>query len=183
MSTKPQRLDGPRANPVARYLAGVIGFALFAIAAVSFRELWLRNSSSTTWDSWVEPVMTTIGEATYQPWMLPSGIFISVVGVILVWLSLRPRTRTHHQVQSTASMWMRPVDIARLLTFTARSVPGVSSAHSRVNSTTATITYMCRDDQAVLHEDVKKAATTRLDELGLKMHLQIQQREENEGQR
>lgn len=183
MSTKPRRVDGPRATPAARYLAGAIGFALLAIVAVAVRELWLRNSSSTTWGSWVEPVMNTIGEATYQPWMLPCGIMISVIGIIIIWLSLRPRTRTHHQVQSTASMWMRPVDIARLLTFTARSVPGVSSAHSRVNSTTATISYTCRDNQPDLHEDVKKAAKMRLSELGFTVSLRVQQHEKNEGRR
>lgn len=182
MSAKPRQVTGLRAQPVARYVAVAIGLTLWVGAAVCIRELWLRNSSSNTWESWIEPILTTIGEKTYQPWMLPGGIIISTLGVIVTWLALRPRTRTHHQVASAASIWLRQVDIARVLTFTTRSVPGVSTAHSRVNSKTATIFFQSRDSRVTLPQEIEKAATARLKELGLAMPIRVEQQASNRAQ-
>ncbi|WIM73080.1 hypothetical protein QP028_05225 [Corynebacterium suedekumii] len=54
----------PRATPVARYVAVLIGAALLSLAVVCGRELWLRNAEASDWESWVHPVVMTVGDAT-----------------------------------------------------------------------------------------------------------------------
>ena len=119
--------DTPRATPLARYVAILIGLALLVLAVICGREIWLRNSPSIHWDSWVEPIVMTIGDATYEPWMLPAGFLAIGLGALLVWSAFRPRHRTHRRIRAAAPVWMRPVDISRTLCAAARTVPGVAT--------------------------------------------------------
>ncbi|SMG23194.1 hypothetical protein SAMN06295981_1269 [Corynebacterium pollutisoli] len=163
----------PRATPLARYVAIIIGLALLATAIVCGREIWLRNSTSIHWDSWVEPIIMTIGDATYQPWMLPAGAVAGVLGTLLVWVALRPRTYTHRAVRSEASLWMRPVDISRLLSATARRVPGVTTAATRLSGSTAHVSVTGhRDDLAPL---VDAALAHTVSALGLGLSVRVRQ--------
>ena len=125
--------DTPRATPLARYVAILIGLALLVLAVICGREIWLRNSRSIHWDSWVEPIVMTIGDATYEPWMLPAGFLAIGLGALLVWSAFRPRHRTHRRIRAAAPVWMRPVDISRTLCAAARTVPGVATAAGRVS--------------------------------------------------
>lgn len=163
----------PRATPVARYVAVLIGAALLSLAVVCGRELWLRNDDDADWRSWVDPAVMTVGEATFQPWMLPAAVVAILVAVILVWIAVRPRTRTHRQVASSAGVWMRPVDIARMLTATARTVPGVSSAHSQVSGSSATVTVATHSGRTDVTEAVPAALAPLIDDLGLDLTLRV----------
>jgi len=166
--------DIPRATPLARYVAILIGLALLVVAVLCGREIWLRNSRSIDWEPWADPIFRTIGNATYQPWMLPAGVIAAVLGVLLVWSAFRPRTRTHRRVQSTAPVWMRPVDVSRMLCAAARTVPGVASAASHVSGDTAHVSVTGhREDLAPL---VDVALTPLLDSLGVGLTLQVRQR-------
>lgn len=168
----------PRATPSTRYVAIIIGLALLATAIVCGREIWLRNSNSIHWDPWVEPIIMTIGNATYQPWMLPAGSVVGVLGALLVWAALRPRSYTHRAVRSEASLWMRPVDISRLLSATARRVPGVTTAATRLSGSTAYVSVTGhRDDLAPL---VDAALTDTVSALGLGLSVRVRQEETNE---
>jgi len=59
----------------------------------------------------------------------------------------------------TASMWMRPVDIARLSSATARRVPGVASAQTSADSKKAKVTVNGDTDDAELQGRVETAVT------------------------
>lgn len=163
----------PRATPVARYVAVLIGSALLSLAVVCGRELWLRNAEDSDWESWVDPVVMTVGDATFQPWMLPAAVVAVLVALVLVWISVRPRTRTHRRVASSAGVWMRPVDIARMLTATARTVPGVSSAHSQVTGASATVTVATHSGRDDVAESVPASLAPLIDELGLDLTLRV----------
>ncbi|MDO5671170.1 MAG: DUF6286 domain-containing protein [Corynebacterium sp.] len=167
----------PRANPVARFVAIVIGLALLVLAVICGREIWLRNSRSIDWDTWVDPIVMTIGNATYQPWMLPTGAAFLVLGALLVWAAFRPRTRTHRMlrpVDAATSVWMRPVDIARMLGAAARAVPGVATAAARVSGSTAHVSVTGHHpDLAPLVDAALQPLITRL---GLEVTLKVRQR-------
>lgn len=179
----------PRAHPWARHAAVIIGLVLLIVALVCARELWLRNSSSIHWESWVNPIVGTIGNATYQPWMLPAGFGAFLLGVFLLGVALRPRTRTHRALAPTvvatpgASTWMRPVDIARLLSATALTVPGVSNAASHVAGRTATVSVAARIPDADLSPEVETTLTALLAELGLDVTLRVRRRSSEEAKR
>lgn len=165
----------PRATPWARPAAVLIGVLLLAVSVVCVREVWLRNSRTNHWESWVEPLVETVGNTTYQLWMLPAGIVAVLLGLFLVWVAFRPRTRTHLSVGRGAAVWMRRVDIARMLSATARTVPGVATAASRVNGRTATVSITGRSPDANLSPAVAAVLSPLLGELGLDLTLRVRQ--------
>lgn len=166
--------DTPRATPLARYVAILIGLALLVLAVICGREIWLRNSRSIHWDSWVEPIVMTIGDATYEPWMLPAGFLAIGLGALLVWSAFRPRHRTHRRIRAAAPVWMRPVDISRTLCAAARTVPGVATAAGRVSGGSAQIFVTGhREDLAPL---VDAALAPVVTSLGLDLTVKVRQR-------
>ncbi|QGU03727.1 DUF6286 domain-containing protein [Corynebacterium comes] len=173
----------PRANPWARYAAVFLGLILLAVAVVCARELWLRNSRSIHWESWVNPIVMTIGNATFQPWMLPAGLGALLLGGFLVWVAVRPRTRTHRAVASEASVWMRPVDIARMLSGAALAVPGVATAASHVSGRSATVSITTGFGDADLSPAVDATLTPLLADLGLDLNLRVRRRPLEEANR
>ncbi|GAB2501652.1 hypothetical protein CATRI_01945 [Corynebacterium atrinae] len=164
--------DTPRATPLARYVAVVIGLLLIAVAVVCGRELYLRTADNAQGHSWVDPVVMTIGNATFQPWMLPVAIVALVVGVAMLWISIRPRTKTHLAIDEATGIWLRPVDVARYLSAAARSVPGVGSAHTRVDRSKVHVTYSAHPGS---DPDVESAARSALNKLGLQLDLRVHQ--------
>lgn len=165
----------PRADPWARPAVVVTGLLLLTVAVICVREVWLRNSRSIHWESWVEPLIETVGNATYQLWMLPAGAGAVLLGLFLVWVACRPRARTHLPVGRGAVVWMRRVDIARMLSATARGVPGVASAASHVNGRTATVSVTGRAPDANLSPAVAAVLDPLLGRLGLDLALRVRE--------
>ncbi|MDO5670990.1 MAG: DUF6286 domain-containing protein [Corynebacterium sp.] len=155
-------------------MAILIGLILFGVAIVCGREIWLRNSRSIDWDTWVEPIFMTIGDATYEPWMLPTGIAAALLGIFLVWVALRPRIRTHRRIRAAAPVWMRPVDISRLLAAAARGVPGVSTAVAHVSGGSAVVSVT--GHQPDLAPLIDATLTPLIEDLGLNLSLKVRQR-------
>lgn len=122
----------PRSNPAARWLAIVISILLLSLAGVIARELWYRYQGET-YDSWLEPVYEFLGTAPVNEWAVAIGIAISLVGLWLLITSFLPRGRTHMRVNSPASIWVRPVDVARKASHTTRSEIGGANIRSRAD--------------------------------------------------
>lgn len=173
MSTDHPTHRPPAVLPVARHAAVVIGLTLLVVALVCAREIWLRHSRSLTWESWVEPVIQTVGDATFQPWMVPAGVGALLLGCLLVWMALRPRRHRHESVPGAVPVWMRPVDIARAFTSAARTVPGVATASTHVGPRTVTVTVSgMRED---LPQLVEQACADLPGLLGLDRELRVRQ--------
>lgn len=122
----------PKSSPAARWFSIIIALLLIALGVVAARELILRLASSVNWQSWLDPVLDAIALNELPQWALWAGIPAVIVGLILLYFSIRPRARTHRQLKSQTSLWARPVDIARLTTATAKRTPGVGNASTRV---------------------------------------------------
>lgn len=167
----------PTAPPAAVPAAIAIAIALLALAAVAARELlivrgtlsgapWLRNTfewaSRLHWDTWLVPVSLTA----------------LVVGVLCVLLALSPRARTHVPTRSDAgapTVWLRPVDIARLCSVRAGTVPGVASAHTTVDRRRATVHVVPVADGPTpdLADAVTSAVSDALSVLGGPLKLRV----------
>ncbi|KAA8723768.1 DUF6286 domain-containing protein [Corynebacterium spheniscorum] len=161
LRTAPAGLDKhlgqePKASPAARWLVIVLGLLLISLAIVLGRDLWLNGNRPALA---VPQVLDLLSNATYEPWMLPAGIVSVVVGVIMVILALKPRKATHHQLRSTVSLWMRPVDIARKATATASRVAGVSTAHSHATKKTVNVSITGDAEDEQLGARVEQAVT------------------------
>ena len=91
--------------------------------------------------------------------MFPVGILLCVIALVLLAVTFWPRKSTYRQIESTTSLWMRPIDIARLCTAQAERVPGVLRAHSTV--TPKHITVSVNGDTSTA-EDLTNRVTQQL---------------------
>lgn len=145
----------PRANPSARWMTIVIGALLLALAAVIAREIWYRHQDGT-FDSWVDPVFMFFGTADVDVAGVIVGILVSLVGLWLLISAFLPRPRTHVQVNSPASIWVRPVDIARKATATARAETGGTNVRSKADRKSVTV-HVDDDGTGMAQEQVAAA--------------------------
>ncbi|WKD56841.1 hypothetical protein CAPI_01335 [Corynebacterium capitovis DSM 44611] len=129
----------PRANPPARYLAVSIGLVFLAVAAVAARDLWYRFAAKHPSDSWVGAALSWLAAGDVSPAVVAAGVVLSLAGLWLIVSAFRPRGRTHVRVNSDASMWMRPVDIARKATYVTRADIGANKISSRADRRTLTV--------------------------------------------
>lgn len=128
----------PKANPAARWITIVIGLVLLTLAGLLARELWFMYQDEP-FNSWVQPVLDFLATHAVDAAAVTVGIIVSLIGLWLVIASFLPRKRTHVRVNSTASVWMRPVDIARKATSTARAETGGETIRSKADRKKLTV--------------------------------------------
>ncbi|MBD0856879.1 DUF6286 domain-containing protein [Corynebacterium striatum] len=119
----------PAASPAARTWTVILGLVCLGGAAFLGRETWAVSTGAR---SWLQPFIDVMSQDKIETWMLASGGAAILVGLLLLVAAFKPRKSTHTQVESeVASIWLRPVDIARAASAAARRVPGVAAARSR----------------------------------------------------
>lgn len=128
----------PRANPAARWITVVLGVLLLALSGVIARELWMA-SQEEGFTSWLEPVYNVLASATVDAVTVTIGIIVALVGLWLLITAFIPRAHTHVRVNSPASIWVRPVDIARKATNAARAETGSATVRSKASRKKLTV--------------------------------------------
>ncbi|MBI8999505.1 DUF6286 domain-containing protein [Corynebacterium sp. CCM 9185] len=146
----------PAASPVARYLAILLGLLLLAAAGVAGRDLYIRYAD-VEWQPWVSTATNWISALSYRNWMLPAGIAALIIGLLLLWASVRPRTKTHREINSEVAVWMRPVDIARMCTASAQRVPGVMGAHTVARKRSIDVTVIGNPQDQKLRDELQQS--------------------------
>lgn len=140
----------PTAAPAAAPAAVVIAIGLLGLAAVAARELLIARGVIGG-APWLRNTFEWIGRLHWQQWLVPAAIAALAVGVLCVLLALAPRTRTHVALRTATTSapitWMRPVDVARMCSARASTVPGVAVAHTTVDRRRSTVHV--RADDAV----------------------------------
>ncbi|QYH20280.1 hypothetical protein JKI95_05055 [Corynebacterium aquatimens] len=148
----------PRANPSVRWKTILIGALLLALSAVLAREVWyLRQGEAYT--SWVEPVLASLGTGAVTATAVTIGIVISLVGLWLIIASFMPRPHTHVRIESPASIWIRPVDIARKSTAATRAETGGENIRSKANR--KSVTVQLDDDGTGMQQEQVTTALNR----------------------
>ncbi|PTR31366.1 putative alkaline shock family protein YloU [Rhodococcus sp. OK519] len=146
----------PTAAPAAVPAAVVISIGLLGLAAVAAREL-LISRGTISGAPWLRNTFEWVGRLHWQEWLVPAAIAALAVGVLCVLLALAPRTRTHVAVRTSSGVptaWMRPVDIARMCSARAGTIPRVSVAHTTVDRRRATV-HVVTDDTITGPEDLR----------------------------
>lgn len=152
MAKETQEFTGPRSGaepkgtPSVRWLTVLLGLLLLALSGIIGRDLWYRYQENDPENSWVRPVLDWLGTAAVNPAGVAIGIVVALVGLWLVIAALKPRPRRYVQVDSASSIWMRPVDIARKATASARSELGRANIASR--ATRKKLTVNVEDDRS-----------------------------------
>lgn len=166
----------PRANPGVRWLGIVVGLLLIALGVLAGRELWALNAD-TTWQSWGTPAFDFFRGLEFQPWMGWVGVAFLVVGLFFLIMAFKPRPRTHRQVPSEVSLWVRPVDVARYITAHSRRISGVKAARTAFKRRTATLTATTVAPEAEVQSAIERSVSERVkaafgDTVGVKVRTE-----------
>ncbi|MFI8566761.1 Asp23/Gls24 family envelope stress response protein [Rhodococcus sp. NPDC078407] len=120
--------EGPAAMPVAL----LFGFVLLGVAFVAGREFFIANGNLGG-SPWIADAASWIARLHWQGWMIAAAIGATVIGVLLVFIGVKPRTKTHSGLGGSApTVWATATDIARLCSAAAHSTRGVADAHTVV---------------------------------------------------
>ncbi|OZC76559.1 hypothetical protein CH251_06645 [Rhodococcus sp. 06-462-5] len=120
----------PTAGPAAMPLALLFGFALIGVAFVAGREFLIARSHLGG-SPWIAGAISWVARLHWQSWMIAAAIGAAVVGLLLVFIGVKPRTRTHSGL-GASTVWATATDIARLCSAAAQSTRGVVDAHTVV---------------------------------------------------
>ena len=133
----------PRGLASSRIVAFLLGLASLAGAGVVGRDLWFRFGAKDPTNSWIGGAFRWVSELPANRAAVAAGVALSLVGLFLVVSALAPRPRTHVRFNSDTSIWLRPVDVARMATFTARE----HAAHNiRSQATRSRLRVVAQDD-------------------------------------
>jgi uncharacterized alkaline shock family protein YloU len=122
----------PTAGPAAMPVALLFGFALLGVAFLAGRE-FLIAGGHLGGSPWIADAVSWIARLHWQSWMTAAAIGAAVVGLCLVFIGVKPRTKTHSGLgESAPTVWATPTDIARLCSAAAQSTRGVADAHTVV---------------------------------------------------
>lgn len=120
----------PTAGPAAMPVALLFGFALLGVAFVAGREFLIAHGHLGG-SPWIADAVSWIARLHWQSWMIAAAIGAAVVGLLLVFIGVKPRTKTHSGL-GASTVWATATDIARLCSAAAQSTRGVVDAHTVV---------------------------------------------------
>lgn len=162
----------PKASPIARTLAVILGVLLLALAGVVTREIFVVLPNQDQ-QSWITPITEFFGQDELPEWIVWAGVGAIAVGVLLLIVAFKPRERTHRAIKSDAPVWMRPVDIARISSATAQQLPGARSAHSKLAGKKLKVVVEGDANDSSLAERVEQALTTKLSYLHEQPRIEV----------
>lgn len=146
----------PRKSPRARGWMFILGLVFLAGGAVGIREL-LLETDTISGPSWLQPIIDWLSHAHWVQMFLIIAVIALILGLIILIASLRPRTKTHILIDNEASMWMRPVDVARTCSARAKDQRGVLNATTVATAKRVTVTVTGDPDDPGLSDRVHKA--------------------------
>lgn len=143
----------PRRAPVAVLTAIVLALVLIAVAVVTIRDLALSQGWAAGAPlvpdlvEGLDGVRASVGVAI-------GGGVVALIGLVLLWLGLRPGRRTHLRVAGDADLWLSPGAVAAIAQETADRLPGVVSAESSLRSRRRVVVDIVAQDAAAVAEHV-----------------------------
>lgn len=152
----------PKARPAAAATAAVLALVLIALAVVTVRELavvqrWASGSS------WSLDAVRALDGLTPSVGVAVVGVVVALLGLLLVWLALKPAVRTHLQARSDGDLWLSSGAVAALAQGVADRAPGVISADAtRVGRRRITVDVVTSGDAAAVAERVESALQTQV---------------------
>lgn len=119
----------PKARPAAAPTAAVVALVLVALAVVTVRDLAVSQGWATG-TPWSVSLVRSLDGLTASVGLAVGGAVLALVGLVLVWLALKPAPRTHLPAHADSDLWLSPAAVAALARGVADRAPGVISADS-----------------------------------------------------
>ena len=111
------------------FVGAVLALVLVAVGVAGIRDA-LVAIGAVEGEPWIDSVVDTVDGWQPQFWLVPAGIALVLLGVWLVLVALRPRSRTGVAVRAATGVFLRTGDVERLAARAASDVDGVLSARS-----------------------------------------------------
>lgn len=159
---EPPAARNPVAGPAVSIVGVLAALVLIALGAAGIAEM-LRATGLLRGTVIPEHWFARTVLLNPASWLRPAGIAAVVLGVVLLFLTLKPRRRTHVAVRSGDQIvWIRLADAARLAADSAGRVDSVTGATvvARRRRLHATVTTF--GDPARVGDEVRTAIADRL---------------------
>jgi len=152
----------PKARPAASVVAVVIALALVALAVVSVRDLAI-SQDWTTGTPWSLALAQAFDGLKATTGVLAIGIAIGVVGLLLVFLAVKPAHSTHLRGKVDSDLWLSASAVAALAQNIADRAPGVISADtSRATGRKIVVDVVTSQDRQAVTDRVNTAIQSQL---------------------
>ncbi len=126
----------PKAAPVAAFTAVIIALLFIALAVVGVHDLAVTQKWASG-TSWSRTVIDGTNGATRADWVIPLAVLALLIGLFLLFVSLRPRRSTHQHVpdeDDSIDVWIAPSALTKMVKNAAEDAPGVLSAHPKMST-------------------------------------------------
>lgn len=155
--------DEPLGNPASRWFAVLISLLLLALAGVAARDLWYHfYGDEAPSDSWLGRTWDFLGSFEADVTAVVVGILLVLLGLFLLFFTFKPRPHGHVRVNSPASIWTRPVDIARKTTFTTRGDLGGEQVSTKANRKSVKVQVVDDGSGPAMQERITRALNDEL---------------------
>jgi len=151
MSTPTAPRAQPRRAPIAVATSTVLALVLIAVAVVAVRDLALSQGWAAG-TPLVPDLVEGLDGARASVGLAVGGGIVALIGLLLLWLGLRPGRRTHLRVAGDADLWLSPGAVAAIAQETADRLPGVVSAESSLRSRRRIVVDIVAQDAAAVAE-------------------------------
>lgn len=117
----------PKATPGAVIVAFLIALALIGLAVVAVHDL----ATSQHWVSgspWLTALAGSVDGQQPSTGLLILAVAVGLIGLALVWWSIKPARRTHVRASVDDDLWLTRSAVSALAQNVADRIPGVISA-------------------------------------------------------
>jgi hypothetical protein len=152
----------PAAAPAAVPVGIVSALGVMAVGAVGVRET-LVSTGVVSGSSWLERLFGTAEVLRPGAWMIPVGIGALLLGLWILFATLKPRKATHLAVgERGAGVWIRRRDAARLAAESARAIDSVTGAKAAAKRRKLRVSVTTFGDADRVHEELAATMHQRL---------------------
>ncbi len=155
----PAPARAPRAGLALTSWSFVLAIVLLAVAVLAGQASFVALRGTGT--SWFASLADSLDGLQPAPWVGVAGAVLALLGLWLVWQSVRPRPRTTRRISATSGVHVRSGDVARWVNATARDVPGVLDTSTSVARTAVRVTVRSTGSPDIL-DDVRTEVSHQL---------------------
>lgn len=164
--TSRHRTVPPRDRATAGWVAGLLALLILALGVVTVLDVVLAQRDAR--DPWSRGLLSSLDGLEPSTVTTAAGVVVFVLGILVVLSALKPRRRTHLEVQSRADLWLTPQAVGALAARVAERDPEVLNARvSRAGRRRVVVGVSPRDPEATgLAERVQGTVRDRLAPVG-----------------
>lgn len=159
-------VPAPRATTAATAVGPLCALALLTAGGIAIHDL-LAAGGWINEPQWFARVARWLAELHWSQVMVPAAIAAAAIGLLLLWIAVKPRRRTHRQLVGAPELCTRRSDIGARVRAVTLAVPGINSVRVSVGRRTVTVRAKpeadCTATDSTLLAQISEALTAELD--------------------